>query len=80
MDCSCGILVLSDVYEWHQKGVATLGLMTIDAGDIVDLPINRLTLKYMQKTTSTALCAIPPPIFHLSSFTNILLPATDNAD
>lgn len=57
MGCFWRDSVLSDVYEWHQKGVATLGLMSIDVGDIVDVPINRMTLKYMQKTTSTALCA-----------------------
>lgn len=47
--------VLSDVYDWHKNGVATLGLVKLDVGDIVDLPINKDTLQYLQKTTSTAL-------------------------
>lgn len=52
---SLTITVLSDVYDWHKNGVATLGLVKLDVGEIVDLPVNQNTLPYLQKTTSTAL-------------------------
>lgn len=62
---SLSFTVFSDVYDWHKKGVSTLGLVKLDVGDIVDLPINRNTLPYLQKTTSTALYVsfdIPRPV------------------
>lgn len=58
--------VLSDIYDWHRKGVTTLGLVKLDVGEIFDLPINRTSLQYLQKTTSTALY-VPALSFFASS-------------
>lgn len=66
-------VVLSDVYGWHERGVTVVGHVSIDAGDLFQLPLAGGTLKYLKQTTSTAMyviCAI------WQRYTLALLPST----
>jgi hypothetical protein len=48
-------LVLSDEFDWDADGVDILGAVPIKHdGSFIQLPIHKLTLRYLRKTTSTA--------------------------
>ncbi|GBE80856.1 Putative sulfate transporter [Sparassis crispa] len=52
--------ILSDKFDWDQAGVEILGSVPINTGSsLLQFPVHKLTIKYMKRTTSTALlCAI----------------------
>ena len=60
------VSVLSDVYDWDADGVAVLGRVAMEFGTLIDWPLTKHTLKYLKKTTSTAMYA---PSFCLSTIT-----------
>ena len=51
----CILIVLSDEFGWDEDGVDILGSVPIHTGGaFVRFPIHKLTLRYLRKTTSTA--------------------------
>lgn len=53
------------MYDWHKRGLATLGDMGVDLSDLFEVPINRDTFGFMKVTTSTALYVHSAPPQHL---------------
>ena len=46
---------MSDEWDWDKDGVEILGSVPINTGaSLVQFPLRQLTLKYLRKTTSTA--------------------------
>ena len=60
-------LVLSDTYDWDSHGIGILGAVSVKTDNaLVQFPIRKSTMRYLQDTTSTAMYAIlsscPPTI------------------
>lgn len=52
--------VLSDEFNWDEDGVDILGSVPINTGKhLVDFPLHRMTLRFLRKTTSTAVSVFP---------------------
>ncbi|KAI0710290.1 sulfate anion transporter [Cerioporus squamosus] len=46
--------MLSDEFDWDQDGVEILGSVPINTGTFVQFPLRKMTLRYLRRTTSTA--------------------------
>ncbi|RDX40417.1 sulfate anion transporter [Lentinus brumalis] len=46
--------MLSDEFGWDQDGVEILGSVPINTGTFVQFPLRKMTLRYLRRTTSTA--------------------------
>lgn len=66
--------ILSDVYDWEADGVAVLGRVTMDFGTLLDWPLRKHTLKYLKKTTSTAI------LISIAGYLDSILAAKQNSD
>lgn len=54
------LVVLSDEFDWDSDGVDILGSVPINTGgSFVHFPIHKMTLRYLRKTTSTAVYVLP---------------------
>ena len=51
-------VVLSDEWGWDKDGVEILGSVPVStgSGSLIQFPLRHVTLKFLRKTTSTAVC------------------------
>ena len=49
--------VLSDKLDWDDDGIEILGSVPINTGaHFIQFPLTRFTMRYLQRTTSVAVC------------------------
>ncbi|TCD66273.1 hypothetical protein EIP91_001602 [Steccherinum ochraceum] len=66
--------VLSDEFGWDEDGVDILGSVPINVGgDFVRFPLHKITLRYLRKTTSTAV------LIAVAGFLDSIVAAKQNA-
>ncbi|KAK7691301.1 hypothetical protein QCA50_004695 [Cerrena zonata] len=66
--------ILSDEFDWDDDGVDILGSVPINTGKhFIDFPLRRMTLRYLRKTTSTAV------LISIAGFLDSIVAAKQNA-
>ncbi|KAI0087124.1 sulfate anion transporter [Irpex rosettiformis] len=66
--------ILSDQFDWDEDGVDILGSVPIKhGGSFIHLPIHKMTLRYLRKTTSTAV------LIAVAGFLDSIVSAKQNA-
>ncbi|KAF8331325.1 sulfate transporter family-domain-containing protein [Cantharellus anzutake] len=66
--------IFSDVYDWPADGVTVLGRVKVNFGTLVDWPLKTHTVKYLKKTTSTAI------LISIAGYLDSILGAKQNSD